>query len=437
MQKITSKRPNTARPRPFIGLGLALAVVWGLNLGPISFAFAGASKVVVGDIRAGLHGSTTRLVFDLSDKVPFEIFTLAGPDRVVLDLPQVGWRLPSRPLPAKTGVLKKLRYGLFKPGTTRVVLEVTGPVMVKKTFLLEPSGGRGWRFILDLARTSREAFSKQTGLKTSLDMAGKTPRKKTPSLTNKTANKATPALRVSAALMPPRKPAVRIIAIDPGHGGADPGTKGGSGIYEKYLTLAAARALKEELEGTGRFKVILTRTRDVFVRLRDRIQIMRNQGAELFISLHADAIENKKVQGASVYTLSETASDAEAAQLAEKENKADLIAGVDLSAESPEVTGILIDLAQRETMNSSSQFAALLVRELGRDIKVLRNTHRFAGFAVLKAPDVPSVLLEMGFLSNSGDEKVLRSKAYRQRLARAVARSADAYFAGVEEALRR
>ena len=408
--------------------GLAVLCLLTQSMGSAA-AFSGESRAVVVDVRAGLHGSVTRLVFDLSRDIPFKVFSLDQPDRIVLDLPEVGWRLPARPLPTGTGVLKHLRYGLFKPGTTRIVLDTTGPVAVKKTFLLEPSGGRGWRFVLDLVPTSRESFQK---------IVGKKPVGADAATAKMTATaEMNPATSVPAAFVPPRKPAIRVIAIDAGHGGADPGAEGRSGIYEKHITLATARALKGELERTGRFKVVLTRNRDVFIRLRDRIQIARDQGAELFISLHADALENRRVRGASVYTLSETASDAEAAALADKENKADLIAGVDLTSESPEVAGILIDLAQRETMNASSRFAAHLVRELGHDIKTLRNTHRFAGFAVLKAPDVPSVLLEMGFLSNPKDEKALRSKAYRQRLAQAIARGADAYFSQIEEALRR
>jgi N-acetylmuramoyl-L-alanine amidase len=180
--------------------------------------------------------------------------------------------------------------------------------------------------------------------------------------------------------------------------------------------------------------VVLTRNRDIFLRRRDRVAKSRAAGAELFISLHADVIKNRKIRGLSVYTLSEKASDKEAAALAEKENKADLIAGLDLSNESPVVTNILIDLAQRETMNNSSRFAAMLIKELGREVRILRNTHRFAGFAVLKAPDVPSVLLELGFLSNRHEEKALRSKAYRAKLGAALVRGVDQYFARIEEA---
>ena len=198
-----------------------------------------------------------------------------------------------------------------------------------------------------------------------------------------------------------------------------------------------ARELKKRLERTGRFKALLTRDRDIFIRLRDRVQMARDAKAELFISIHADSVRNKKIKGSAVYTLSEKASDGEAQELAEKENKADLIAGVDLTHETPEVTSILIDLAQRESMNQSARFAAALVKELRRHTKVLRNSHRFAGFAVLKAPDVPSVLFEMGFLSNPADERALRSRKYRSRLAATVVRSAEAYFARIEEATRK
>ncbi|MGF1640590.1 MAG: N-acetylmuramoyl-L-alanine amidase, partial [Rhodospirillales bacterium] len=222
--------------------------------------------------------------------------------------------------------------------------------------------------------------------------------------------------------------------IDPGHGGADPGAIGVSGVHEKDVTLAAARDLRSALERLGGYRVVLTRDDDRSVSLRERIAIARRVDADLFVSLHADAMPSAQVRGASVYTLSETASDAEAALLAERENKADLITGVDLTYETAEVANILIDLAQRETKNRSARLAARVVDELQRETQLLRNTHRFAGFAVLKAPDVPSVLVELGFLSNRQDEQALRDTAYRRRLAAAIARGIDRYFVGVEQA---
>ena len=219
-----------------------------------------------------------------------------------------------------------------------------------------------------------------------------------------------------------------MVAVDAGHGGVDPGTISKGGIYEKTITLAMARELKKRMEATGRYRVILTRDRDIFVPLRERVAIARAHGAEMFISLHADANPNRTVRGGSIYTLSEVASDKEAEMLAAKENKADLIAGMDLSHENPQVTSILLDLAQRETMNYSASFAAMLVSELGKSVKLLGNSHRFAGFAVLKAPDVPSVLFELGYLSNSAEEKLLNRSDYRRKIADGVTRAADRFF---------
>lgn len=396
-----------------VAAGLAVAMV-----APAS----GLAKPVVTDLRVGPKAAETRVVLDFNEPVEFQVFTLTDPDRVVIDLPEVGWRLPPRPLPRRIGLLERLRYGLFRKGKSRLVLDTTGPASVKQAFLLKPEGTVLYRLVVDLVAG-----------RTTAPVAG------APGRGAATA----PGVRTAgpAIGLPPRKPAPRgtqrVIVIDPGHGGVDPGTIGISGVYEKHLTLAAARAIAARLRRGGRYRVVLTRKRDVFRRLRHRVRLARDAGAALFLSLHADATPDRKTRGASVYTLSENASDKEAAALAEKENKADVIAGVDLSRESPVVTDILIDLAQRETMNQSARFAARLVKELGRKTRLLRNTHRFAGFAVLKAPDVPSVLIELGFLSNRHDERALRSKAHRAKLAAAVGRAVDAYFARVEETARR
>lgn len=217
--------------------------------------------------------------------------------------------------------------------------------------------------------------------------------------------------------------------IDPGHGGVDPGALGKGGTKEKNVTLAAGRVLRDVLNATGRYDARLTRDSDFYIPLRERFAMARQADAALFISLHADAHRSSSVRGASVYTLSETASDAEAAALAAKENRSDVIAGVDLSSEEDEVADILIDLAQRETMNLSASFAEILVNELGRRVTLLRNTHRFAGFAVLKAPDVPSVLVELGYLTNPTDERKLGKREHLDTIARAMRDAIDAYFA--------
>ncbi len=405
-----------------------------------------AATAVVTDVRVGEHGQSTRFVLELDRQVKFSVFMLANPYRVVIDLPEVGWRLPPRPLPSNTGLLNQFRYGLFKAGTSRIVLDVKGTAAVEKTFLLGPEGGAGYRLVVDLTAVSPRTFMARVGQ----------PPLRVASIGAPTARQVpkgmlTPPLNAPAPMLNSRPPALfattssatrqrkkwPLIILDPGHGGVDPGTHGRSGVYEKHITLSAAREFKVMLEKSGRYRVLLTRNRDIFIRLRDRISIARDAGADLFISLHADAIKNRKIRGLSVYTLSERASDKEAAGLAEKENKSDLIAGIDLSDKTPEVANILIDLTQRESMNQSARFAEGLVKELARKTKLLRNTHRFAGFVVLKAPDVPSVLIELGFLSNRRDEKALTRKPYRAKLGRAIVEAVNSYFTRIEEAIRK
>lgn len=234
-----------------------------------------------------------------------------------------------------------------------------------------------------------------------------------------------------AMMIPPTKPKSGgdkfLIALDAGHGGKDPGAIGIDGTEEKEITLKMAIELKALLEGTGRYDVLLVRDDDTLIPLRKRIEIARQSGADLFISLHADHNDNKHQRGASVYTLSETASDAEAAALATRENKEDLITGVDLSHQSQMVTSILIDLAQRETKNLSARFASYVTKQLSTTTRMVYSSHRFAGFAVLKSPDVPSILVELGYLSNEMDEKELVSKKYRGRMAKAILRAIDQY----------
>jgi N-acetylmuramoyl-L-alanine amidase len=240
---------------------------------------------------------------------------------------------------------------------------------------------------------------------------------------------ATPAL--ARVLTPPQKPAPpkqHRIVLDPGHGGIDPGAIGVSGIFEKEITLAAVEDLARSLEATRRYTVVLTRTTDEFVELEDRVARARAAQGDLFLSVHADAIPDASVQGASVFTLSERASDAEAAALAQRENKVDLLAGIDLSHHTPEVSNILLDLARRQTNNMSLAFARRLVSELGRSVRMLNNSHRSAGFVVLKAPDIPSALVELGCLSNTAEEKELRSDSYRKRLVASLTRSINDYF---------
>jgi N-acetylmuramoyl-L-alanine amidase len=284
-----------------------------------------------------------------------------------------------------------------------------------RSFVLPATGATPTRLVIDVEPSTREAFLAGIG----------TPATKTATAVAETK----PAEVKSARPEPPRK---KVIAIDPGHGGIDPGAIGMSGIYEKEITLAAARLLKAKLEATGRYHGVLTREDDSSLALRQRTDIARRVPADLFVSLHADSIRDVAIRGLSVYTLSEKASDAEAEALAAKENQADTIIGMDLTNETVEVRNILVDLAARESRNLATRFAGRLIGELQREVRLLPNTHRFAGFAVLKSPDIPSVLIEMGYLSNRDDESSLRKETYRTKLMAAVARGIDQYFAPVQ-----
>ncbi|MDA0703378.1 MAG: N-acetylmuramoyl-L-alanine amidase [Proteobacteria bacterium] len=387
-----------------------------------------AAKPAATSVRFGIQDEATRFVVELSAAVGFHIFTLPDPYRVVIDMSEVAWRLPSETADTGNGIVSGFRYSLFRPGTTRIVLDVTKPVRVKRSFLLPPSDKQGHRFVLDLEPVTTATFDDEARL-----AAIATPEFR-PDIP--LAAIATPEFRPDIPVVKPPAPAGdaphvgrRVVVIDPGHGGVDPGAIGSGGTREKAVALAAALEIKEQLEATGRYKAVLTRDRDTFVRLRDRVAMAREAGADLFISIHADSIGSSKVNGASVYTLSKDASDKEAAKLAAKENKADIIAGVNLAHENPEVTDILISLAQSESINEGARFANMLIGELRRATSTLQKSHRSAGFAVLMAPDVPSVLVEMGYLSNPTEEKNLKSKAHRRKMAAAVVKAVDSYFA--------
>lgn len=370
------------------------------------------AEAVISRLQVVSGNERTRVTLDLSQKVEPHAFLLADPYRAVIDLPQVTFRW-TEALPAPPdGPVAGFRHGLFRPGTSRLVIDLRQPMRFVQAQTVEPAQGQGWKLVIDLAPTSREAF---------LQAVATPPPSPPPPA-------ARPAPPSQDGQMPRRADGRRTVVLDPGHGGIDPGTTGVGGILEKALTLDIAQDLKRVLEASGRYHVVLTRTNDSFIRLRERIALARSSRAEIFLSLHADALGDASFRGMTVYTLSDKASDAEAEALAQRENKAELIAGVDLSDESPEVASILIDLAQRETMNLSARLAGQLVQELSREAQLLRNGHRFAGFAVLKAPDVPSALIELGYLSNRQDAQQLTQTQYRRRLGQAVLRALDQFF---------
>ncbi|MGE0261036.1 MAG: N-acetylmuramoyl-L-alanine amidase [Alphaproteobacteria bacterium] len=382
---------------------------------------ARAAAPTVIEARIGIAADGTRFVIEATEALPYRIFTLADPYRVVIDLPEVDWRVPATPMNASVGVVANYRYGLFKPGHSRIVLDLTVPATISRHFAMTPAGGSQHRLVIDLAPIDDGSFRQAISKVVTRGWSEPGPLRDAPEAVGRSAPTPVPA--------PDARSGRRTVVIDAGHGGVDPGAIGASGTYEKHVTLAVAQAVKRTLERTGRYRVVLTRDNDVYVPLRERYQRAETAGAELFLSLHADSIDNSVIRGSSVYSLSEQASDREAEALATKENRSDVIAGVDLSNQSDAVASFLISLRQRETMNESAVFAQTLIGELKDQILVLRNTHRFAGFAVLKSPDVPSVLVELGYLSNRRDEKELNTDTFRSRVGQAVLRAADAYFA--------
>lgn len=361
--------------------------------------------------RAGAFEGNERFVLELSGGVTYRYFTLDNPLRLVIDMPSIVWNVGKSDL-AESHAIKNVRHGAFQRDQSRVVLDLTQPVQVVRHEVIPPRDGNPrYRLVIDLAPLSGKAWSTFDAMETEQVDVPAPPLK--------------PSAPLPASKPSPVKP---LVVIDSGHGGDDPGARGRTGTWEKYVTLRYAIALRDALLETGQYRVQLTRDDDRFLKLRHRVSIGRKAGANLFISLHADSSPNPDTRGLSVYTLSDRASDEEAAALASRENKVDILSDIDLSDKDEDVASILIDLAQRETKNKSSEFAETLVNEFGREINLVRNSHRFAGFAVLKAPDVPSVLVELGFLSNRKDEALLNSTEYRKKVIRGFVRAVDSYF---------
>ncbi|WP_308909815.1 N-acetylmuramoyl-L-alanine amidase [Pseudokordiimonas caeni] len=376
-------------------------------------SFAVAAEVAISSIRFGENGDTSRVVLDVDSAIEPRIFLLSGPNRVVIDVPMGAWR--GNGANRGIGLIGQFRHGLFDADTYRIVLDLERPALVSSSFALPPREGYNHRYVIDLKSTNAADFAAAVAADKAVASAAR------PDVTSVAPS--VPASRPSA--IPGAK---KVIVLDAGHGGPDPGTLGVLGVNEKHIVLAMAKAIKAELERTGRYTVKLTRDRDFFIPVRERFVLGRKLGADLFISIHADSIQNPTVTGGSVYSLSETASDKEAERLAARENKSDLVAGLDLNEADDEVAGILIDLAQRETLNYSAQFAEILVNEMKRDNPMLSRAHRYANLGMLKAPDVPSVLIECGYLSNKDDARRLASAEGQRKIARSVSRAVDRYF---------
>jgi N-acetylmuramoyl-L-alanine amidase len=370
---------------------------------------AASGKPVMFDARIVGDQSRIRFIADLSAKVDANVFTLADPYRIIIDLPEIRFALPALAGTEGRGLASAFRFGSISPGKSRVVIDVTGPVAIDKSFVVEPADAQPARLVVDVIPTTREKF-----LETASAYR---------------ASHAAPAAEATAAAADGNADRP-LIVVDPGHGGIDLGARGEGGTLEKDVVLAFAKVLGSRLLATDRYRVVYTRRDDTFVALGDRVNVARRNGANLFVSIHANSFAGDSVRGAIVYTVSDQASDRMAAQMAESENQSDALAGIDVAAaDSDEVKGILIDLTRRETRNFGVVFAQNLVKELGKSTRMFKIPHQEASFKVLEAPDVPSALIELGYLTNRSDEKQLVDPAWQATSAASIVDAIDAYFA--------
>jgi N-acetylmuramoyl-L-alanine amidase len=397
-----------ARAIAIVGVTVALAT--GQAADPTTVA----AKVEAMDARLIGDNKSTTFQLTLSEGLTVQAFTLANPYRVILDLPDLTFQLDPAVGQKGRGLVTAFRYGLFAQHKSRVVIDTTGPVKIASAAMTRVGSGKAVKLAVILSPTDAASFGVGTGA-------------------------ALPSQSESGAQHAPRanneaKGSVRgkpVVVIDPGHGGIDPGAIGVNNVFEKTIVLAVAKQLEVALIKTGAYDVKMTRTDDVFVSLDQRLQY---SAADLFISLHADSIEGQKVaesiRGATIYTLSDRASDEQSRIMAEKENASDLIAGIashDHGANN-QVKNILFDLLKRETSNFSADFSHVLAKRLGKAISMSRSPRRSAGFKVLKQTDAPSVLVELGYVSNQNDEREMTTAAWQSKVAASIASAVQIYF---------
>ncbi len=364
----------------------------------------------------------------LSQKTDFKVFTLQNPERLVIDFALT--KLEKKNIEIALPDFVKSHRNTANPQSLRLVFDLNQRISLGKSYFQGSKNKNEEILLIDILGVSekknfsekleKESEAQKFILKKIAEFDED--EKSLKYVVKKDDSKSAKADIIKR---------IPVIVIDSGHGGKDPGTIGNfARTKEKNITLSYAKELGKQLSNTGRYKVYLTRDDDRFIPLRKRVEIARKKKADLFISLHANSISDEAVYGFSIYTLSEKSSDKQAELLAQKENRADIISGINFSNASQDIMKTLIDLSQRETMNGSSRFSSMVIKSMQQlDVENLENTHRFAGFAVLTAPDMASVLIELGYLSNKEEEKLLNSLSYKRKIAIGLTMAIDEYFA--------
>ncbi|GJE82087.1 N-acetylmuramoyl-L-alanine amidase [Methylorubrum thiocyanatum] len=412
----STRLPRTGLLRTVAALALAAGTLLAAGPAPAQDGPAGSqtgSAAVAIAAETVSRDGTTRLTLTLSRAIEARAFVMERPDRAVIDLPEVNFQLDQETGKMsgrkRDGAIASFRYGLFAPGRSRIVVDLTGPAVVEA---IETTTTREGAVLVSIPfrKVDRDTFRKAA-------VAGD------PSPAAKAAPKAA-SMNEAADTRP-------LIVIDAGHGGTDPGAIAATGVFEKDIVFGFAQSFAERLEQSGRYRLLMTRDRDVFVPLAERVRIAREAKADLFVSIHADSISAApQVKGATIYTGSEKATDSESARLAERENRADAAAGTESGEGPADVADILQELTLRETRGFSAGFAGRLMGQLSPVMEMSTKPHREAGFKVLRSPDVPSVLIELGYLSSKSDLEKLQSEEWRARVTGSMAKAVDLFFSG-------
>jgi N-acetylmuramoyl-L-alanine amidase len=412
-----------------LGLGTAVLAAGWLTLLPPAERYFGlradaatvqlkpAQRPAASAARIEQSGDHAKLTFELSAPLDATTFVLSDPNRVIVDLPQTDFALDPEtgkatyPPHRRTGLIASFRFGQLAPGKSRIVIDLSAPARVLLAACDKLDSDGHARFVIELAKTDRRSFQAAVQ-RARMQLAA--------------------LAQPNTVQKPEPESAKPVVVIDPGHGGIDHGAMV-KGLIEKELVFDFAKAVAAKLDADGRFKVVMTRDDDSFVPLSERVRIARDGNAALFVSIHADTLSGAAdVSGATIYTVSNRASDSEAARVAEKENQSDAAAGLDQTEDASDVSDILFDLTRRETRAYSDFFAHTLVNYWRVACRLNKNPRRSAGFRVLKAPDVPSVLLELGYLSNEKDGLALASAQWRDKASSQVAEAIKAFFSARE-----